>query len=342
MELLKTDEVDLGAAGGSRADSWISLGHRPDGTPLGIPVSVVTGARPGPRLALIAGIHGDEFENCESIRRFLRRLDPSRLRGTIIATPQANPSAFEVQSRHSGTDHLDLNRCFPGNEGGFVTQQVAAALTRRFIDGADYLLDMHSGGMVLDLAPFVGFDATPGEIGEKSFALAKSTGLEVLYGSVPFPNVLRLEAARRGVPAILVEIGSQGRLVEELVELSCTVLANVVRSLGMVDDDPAPRAAIRHRIVQAPATGEFMHAKTGGFLTHRVTLGQIVEAGDVLGVVSDPFGNELDRIVAPNGGFVAEMRCIPVLHTGDWTYAVLPVVGTATSETTLEEIGASQ
>jgi predicted deacylase len=334
------DIAGLEVPPGTRRDGWISLGHRPDGTRLAIPVTVVRGIAPGPRLALIAGVHGDEFENCEGIRRFLNGIDPAGLRGTIVATPQANPNAFEAHSRHSAVDHLDLNRSFPGDEAGFVTQRVAAAITKHLVEGADYLLDMHSGGMVLDLAPFVGFDATPGSIGERSFALAKSTGLEVLYGSTPFSNVLRLEAARRGIPAILVEIGAQGRLVEELVDLSCAVLASVTGYLDMWDCDGRTAPRDDYLVLKAPASGEFMHASTGGFLTHRVRLGQVVQLGDLLGVVTDPFGNELDRIVAPNGGFIAEMRCIPVVHTGDWTYAVLPVVDTIAVDATLDTLGA--
>ncbi|MCY1207674.1 N-alpha-acetyl-L-2,4-diaminobutyric acid deacetylase [compost metagenome] len=298
----------------------------------------INGALPGPQLSIIAGVHGDEFENCEAVRRLYASVDPAILRGSIVATPQANPGAFEVQSRHNGVDHLDLNRQFPGNPDGFLTQRTAAALVETFVDGADFLLDMHSGGMVLDLAPFVGFDVTPGATGEESFRLAKATGIRTLYGSTPFASVLRLVAAERGVPSILVEIGSQGVLVNELVDMSVDVLHRVMTSVEMLPADAAATPPDNFVILEAHPSGEFMHANTGGFLTHTINLGDIVRQGDVLGVVTDPFGNVLETISAPHEGLVAEMRAVPVLHTGDWTYAVIPVIAEVPYDSSLSTI----
>lgn len=318
----------------------MSLGARPDGTPLGIPLVVVNGAHPGPRIALIAGVHGDEYDCCDGLRRFLADVDPAELHGTIVATPQANPTSFENFSRHNPVDHLDLNRCFPGNPDGFLTQRVADSLCRHFVDGADYLLDMHSGGMVLGLVPFVGFDSSPGEIGEKSFRLAQATGIETLYAAIPFSNVLRLIAAERGVASILVEIGSEGRMREELAEYARMTIATVLHDLGMVParDVWTFNTVAEHTIVRAAATGEFLHAPTGGFLRHSVELGQVVAAGQLLGELVDPFGDRLAEIRAPHAGLVGEMRTIPACRIGDWTYAVLPVVGTVSRGASLESL----
>ncbi|MET4622155.1 putative deacylase [Arthrobacter sp. 2762] len=314
---------------GEKKKGWLKLGTRPDGTPLGIPLVVINGAKPGPRLALIAGVHGDEYDCCEGLRRFLSDVDPSTLSGAIVATPQANPAAFESFSRHSPVDHLDLNRCFPGNPDGFLTERVADALVTHIMAGADYLLDMHSGGMTLGLMPFVGFDDSPGEIGEKSFKLAQSTGIETLYAAVPFKNVLRLVAAESGVPSILVEIGSEGRMREDLAEQARMTLAGVALRLGMVPESEKWTIPYteNHTIVRAAKTGEFLQAPTGGFLLHRVALGQTVEAGEVLGEIVDPFGEQLHEIRAPHGGLIGEMRTVPATRIGDWTHAVLPVAG---------------
>lgn len=321
---------------GTRRDMWIPLGHRPDGSPLGIPVIVVNGARPGKQLSLIAGVHADEFENGEGIRRFLGALDPQEMAGVIVATPMANAGAIDGASRHSLVDHLDLNRQFPGNEDGFLTQRIAAALVKSFVDGADLLLDLHSGGMVLGLEPFVGFDPRPGEMGEASLELAKSTGIPLQYGSVPFANVLRLAAAERGVASALVEIGSEGRLREPLVELSVQTLTRVASHYGIIATPPSPPEPFT--LIVAHPSGEFQHARTGGFLSHRVGLGDEVEAGQLLGVVSDSFGGVLDEITTGHAGIVAEMRTIPALHTGDWTYAVIPNLGTFPGESALADL----
>ncbi|NUP74934.1 MAG: hypothetical protein HOQ07_09860 [Sinomonas sp.] len=321
---------------GERATGWLPLGTRPDGTPLGIPVVVLNGSAPGPRLSLIAGVHGDEYDCVEGLRRFLAGIDPADLSGSIVATTQANPTAFEYASRHNPIDHLDLNRSFPGRDAGFLTERVGAALSSAFIESADYLLDLHSGGMVLGLVPFVGFDDTPGEVGEASLRLAKATGIETLYASVPFKNVLRLAAAERGVPSILVEIGSEGRMKEHLADYAAATLRRVAVGVGVLPGEPATTA--RFRVVRAASTGEFLHADNGGFLLHAVELGQIVEEGDLLGRIVDPFGDELEAIHAPHAGFIAELRTIPATRIGDWTYAVLPVVGELTATAELAEM----
>lgn len=327
---------------GTKQNLWIPLGHRPDGTPLGIPVMVVNGRHPGKQLSVIAGVHGDEFENCEGVRRFVNALDPELLSGVVVATPQANPGAFEGASRHSIVDHLDLNRQFPGREDGFLTQQIGAALIRVFVPDADLLLDMHSGGMVLGLDPFVGFDSTPGPIGEASLELAKAAGIPVLYGSIPFPNVLRLATAERGVASVLVEIGSEGRLRNDLVEMSVETLTRIAEHYGMLATDSPFEPMSEFTLIEAAPSGEFMHASTGGFLVHRVALGDEVEAGQTLGVVTDAFGAVLDEIVAGHAGVIAELRTIPVLHTGDWTYAVIPKVGVFGADATLADLAAAR
>lgn len=311
---------------GTRGEGRVNLGSRPDGTPLGIPVIVINGARPGPTLSLIAGVHGDEYDCVEGLRRFLSDLDPASVSGTIVATPQANPTAFEYFSRHNPVDDLDLNRSFPGKPAGYLTDRLAALLSESFFAGADYVVDLHSGGMVLGLTPFVGFDDSRGPVGEGSFRLAQSTGLEVLYASVPFKNVLRLAAAERGVPSILVEIGSEGRMREPLAEKARETLHRIAAGTGIIDPVASPSIA-EHLIVKAAASGEFLQASTGGFLLHHVELGDTVETGALLGRIVDPFGATLTEIRAPHGGMIAELRTIAATRIGDWTYAVLPVVG---------------
>ncbi len=342
---MRNEDLKLKVAGlevepGQKKKGWLTLGSRPDGTPLGIPLVVINGAKPGPRLALIAGVHGDEYDCCEGLRRFLSDVDPAGLTGAIVATPQANPTAFENFSRHNPVDHLDLNRSFPGNPDGFLTDRVADALTTHIMGEADYLLDMHSGGMTLGLIPFVGFDDTPGETGEKSFKLAQSTGIETLYAAVPFKNVLRLIAAEKGVASILVEIGSEGRMREDLAEQARMTLTGVAHRLGMIPafENRTLPYTDNHTIVRAAKTGEFLHAPTGGFLLHKVALGQTVAAGDVLGEIVDPFGEQLHEIHAPHGGLIGEMRTVPATRIGDWTYAVLPVAGTVPTGSDLQAL----
>jgi uncharacterized protein len=322
---------------GERRQLRLPLGHRPDGTVLGFPVVVVNGARPGPRLGIIAGIHGDEFEGPEGLRRFLSGLDPATLCGTIIAVLQANPPAHEVHARAGAVDYLDLNRAFPGNPDGFLTERIADLLVREVVEKSDFLIDLHSGGLAYDLVPYVGFNSTPGQVGEASFALARSFGIELLYGSTPFPHVLRLEAAKRDIPAILVEVGGDGRLQADLIPVVQGGLENAARHLGLLEGSPRSLPE-SNRVLKAPPGGEFVQASTGGFLVSEVGVGDEVKAGQLLGRLVDVFGSELARMEAQVSGIVVSYRTLPVTRTGDWTYAVIPVVAQVNADTRLVDI----
>lgn len=324
---------------GERRHLRLPLGSRPDGSALGIPVVVLNGARSGPRLGIIAGIHGDEYEGPEGLRRFLSGVDPATLCGTIIAVLQANPLAHEGHTRAGSVDYLDLNRAFPGNPDGFVTQRIADLLVREIVEQSDFLIDLHSGGLAYDLVPYVGFNSTPGQVGEASFALARSFGIELLYGSTPFPHVLRLEAAKRDIPAILVEVGGDGRLRTNLIPVVQGGLENAARHLGLLEGSPRSLPEV-NRVLKAPPGGEFVQAPTGGFLVSEVHVGDEVRKGQLLARLVDVFGSELARVEAPVSGVVIEYRTLPVTRTGDWTYAVIPVVAQADAGTRLADIEA--
>ena len=337
---LTAETIEVGGirvSPGERQHLRLPLGCRPDGTPLGLPVVVVNGAKPGPRLGIIAGIHGDEYEGPEGLRRFLAGIDPATLCGTIIAVLQANPLAHEVHARTGAVDYLDLNRAFPGNPHGFLTERIADLLVREVVEGSDFLIDLHGGGLAYDLVPYVGFNSTPGPVGEASFALARSFGIELLYGSTPFPHVLRLEAAKRDIPAILVEVGGDGRLRMDLVPVVQRGLENAARHLGLLEGPPPSRPA-GYRVLKAPPGGEFVQASTGGFLVSEVRVGAEVVAGQLLARLVDVFGSELARIEAPVSGIVISYRTLPVTRTGDWTYAVIPVVAQVDAGTRLADL----
>jgi uncharacterized protein len=340
MSSQSVDAVEVGGisvAPGERRHLRLSLGCRPDGSPLGIPVVVINGARPGPRLGVIAGIHGDEYEGPEGLRRFLAGIDPAAVCGTVVAVLQANPLAHEAHTRTGAVDYLDLNRAFPGNPDGFVTERMADLLVREVVEKSDFLIDLHGGGLAYDLVPYVGFNSTPGAVGEASFALARSFGIELLYGSTPFPHVLRLEAAIRDIPAILVEVGGDGRLRADLIPVVHQGLENAALHLGLLEGAPRSLPAV-NRVLKAPPGGEFVQAPTGGFLVSEVRVGDEVTAGQLLARLVDVFGSELARVEAQVSGLVISYRTLPVTRTGDWTYAVIPVVAQVDAGTRLADI----
>jgi predicted deacylase len=109
-------------------------------------VLTLSGASPGPRVVLLGGVHGDEYEGIAAASLAFRDLDPQALHGTLTIVPVSNPLAFDVGMRETPEDGKNLARVFPGSESGSVTERIAHALTTGAIQGADFLIDLHSAG----------------------------------------------------------------------------------------------------------------------------------------------------------------------------------------------------
>ena len=122
---------------------------------LGIPLIVVNGTEHGPVLCVDAGVHGDEYDGQEAIRRVLAETDPASLRGTLVGIPCMNTPAFEAAARTSGLDHLNLNRIFPGDAEGSYSLRLAATFVEQVVPVIDALVDLHTGGTFGEIAPLI-------------------------------------------------------------------------------------------------------------------------------------------------------------------------------------------
>ena len=109
---------------------------------LNTPVFVARGSAPGPSLCITAGVHGDELNGVEVARRAFARVDPGMLRGTLIALPAINAEGVRSGTRYL-SDRRDLNRVFPGREGGSVATLIANAVFS-VIERCDALVDLHT------------------------------------------------------------------------------------------------------------------------------------------------------------------------------------------------------
>src|SRR6516165_8928548 len=211
---------------------------------LDIPVVELTGAADGPRLTVIAGVHGCEYAPMAAVRRWTRALAQRELRGTVRAVPVLNLPAFRARTPFVVPDDgKNLNRCFPGDPAGTLADRLAYAAFTQLISGSDAYIDAHCGDMVEALEPFALYDAGPAEAGAR--------GLAVAYG---LPYVIRQEpgsperpvsgtsssaAAEAGIPAITAESGECGLVQPEAVQRHVRGLDGVLAQLGMADSPHA-------------------------------------------------------------------------------------------------------
>src|SRR5215213_1960709 len=127
-------KIEVGSAqadGPGRFEGTLTVGAMPDGAAVEIPVVIVRGQLERPVLWLHGCVHGNEYCGTFIIHEFLRGLDPSALKGAVVALPALNISAFHRNQRMSpfeGYNGGDLNRNFPGGAAGTLTAQTALAL----------------------------------------------------------------------------------------------------------------------------------------------------------------------------------------------------------------------
>lgn len=314
---------------GTKKCGRISVAFRPDGSLIYLPVMVVNSGKKGPVLNISSACHGDEYEGGEAIRRTWRSLNPNTLRGVFLGVPVVNVLAFESGTRTTWIDQMNLNRAFPGNPDGSITERMAYVYSKEVVSKADLVMDFHGGGNVQKMADLVIYTASSEEteIIQKERALAKATGLDLFWkggggslGNVPsvgdhfvsWGETVRVEALKKGIPAITSEIGGEGRCLETVVKTFENIISNVMKSYNMVDGKPTLPSK---RII---FDGKFIRCRRGGFWTQRVDLRERVKEGQTLGIVTDFFGEEVETVRAPYDGIIASRRTFPAVQPGDW------------------------
>ena len=266
------------------------------------PAFEARGAREGPHVALLGGIHGCEYSSIAAVTRFMSELDAGELAGTITAVPVVSMESFLQRSPFVvPEDGKNLNRCFPGTYDGTYTDALARSIFDELIAPADAVLDLHGGDLVEALEPFAIYDASPVE--ERARALAVAFGLPYVVREDPAGGLAGMTcsaAAAAGIPAIIAEAGGRGQLEEEAVALLVQGVRNALRSLEMLPG-PVERPARRQRLVGA---FDWLRCRRAGFWQAAVAAGDEVGEGQLLGRVTTLHGEVLEELHAPRDGVV--------------------------------------
>jgi predicted deacylase len=298
MSMLQVDSIS--AAPGERRCGYCYV-------PVGsvhvrLPILLVNGSRPGPRLALTAGLHPGEFVGVEALRDVARTCDGASLAGQLVACLLAYPPAFYTyRSGLSSLDGIDPNRVYPGNATGRPTERVVAWLFENVIRHSDVFMDLHGGGVTLDLSSFAAYRTSGDpELDRRARELAELFGLPVVRGNAPTGGNSHAAATRAGIPSLLIEVGALGSRSRDEAELVRDGLLRVMKRLGMIAEAPARSVGSLQRWrwtveVEAP---------TEGLWYPEFQVGAEVGEGQVLGRILDLFDEVLAVVVAPQAGRV--------------------------------------
>ncbi len=284
-----------------------------------IPVTVVHGAQDGPVLALIAGTHGYEYTSVIALPRVAAALDPARMRGSVILVHIANPTTFYGRRIYYGSDGKNLNRMYPGNPGGTVSERIAYAITTQVIDKSTHLIDMHCGDGNESLRPYsywmpIGDDKVDNPA--RDMVLAFGLDHIVIDRTRPTDPAKTLytstTAMVRGKPAITTESGGMGLTDDASVDAHVAGALSVANHLGILTP---PSVKVEHPVWYEKA--EVLRATVSGIWRPVVDRMHSVAKDALVGRILDPFGNVLREVRAPFAGEMLYVVGTPPVSEGE-------------------------
>lgn len=278
-------------------------------------------ARDGKVLLITAGIHGAEYSPILALQKLRSQINSQQLSGTIILVHVANPPAFFKRYVYYGADGKNLNRVFPGKADGTISERIAYVLTEKLMRRSDYYIDVHSGDNNEALRPYVVYyesEKATRETIEESRRMALATGIDFVKiargRSVEFNLAAYTTNAALllGKSAIAIESGELGAPQTEDVARSERGLLNVMRELKMLPGKPVQfknqTFFTRDQTLRAAANGLFYSA---------VAKNQKIKENDLLGYVTDFFGNRVQEVRAPFAGVVMYFTATPPVSKGE-------------------------
>ncbi|MEX2600679.1 MAG: succinylglutamate desuccinylase/aspartoacylase family protein [Balneolaceae bacterium] len=297
---------DQKIAPGESADVNLTIAKLPTYTSIDLPVRVIRAKTDGPVLMLTGGLHGDEINGIEIIRRMLYRELLTPEIGTVIALPIVNIYGF-IQNVRGVPDGKDINRSFPGNKNGSLANQVAYTLMQEIIPQIDIGLDFHTGGASRSNFPQLRCTLDS----DVNRDIARAFAPPVVLHSGLIDKSFRKAAAKKGKHILVYETGESLRLDEKGIQEGIDGTLRVMKYLGMKSRSlPAGKTEVYSK-------SSWIRARSAGLFQPRISLGDHIKKRHLLGKITDPFGFESIRIISRYEGRVIGLNHSPVVHKGD-------------------------
>ncbi len=288
------------------------------------PITVIKGGS-GPTALVIGGNHGDEYPGPVAIMHLMRRLKLEDVIGNLILLPALSMPAVKAATRLSPLDGKNMNRAFPGNPHGTVTEMMAHYLTTELFPRADIVIDIHTGGRSVDFYPCAHMHLVPDREQRRKMVggtLAWNTDFAFLYTDIAGTGLLPVEAERQDKVVITTEMGGGEPIPAKVHRLCQSGLRNVLIHLGILQGEFQTRAGLGlppTRWVQSLDWQDYRFAPESGLYETLVDLGSDVAAGQPVGQLL--FVERPDRepvpVVAPTAGVLLATRGPSMVVQGD-------------------------
>lgn len=323
-------------AGAERTDTSVTFSN-PLLKDYAWPVCEITGAMPGPRLCVTAGVHVNEVSSIEAAIRLQSRIPEESLRGSVSIMPIVNlPALYEYTEYNCPVDGKNINFTFPGRPDGTFSEVLCHALLFEWAKGADCYIDLHGGDLREEVSKFVMYQRVgDAALDLKRRQLAQCFDADIVVGFDPeflaLPGRPPTACARFGMTSIMSEAGANGLVDEDSVMYHVNGVLNIARLLGMRGDELQAPTRPQHlsydyQWVTFPADGLFYSD---------LRPGQHVKRGQKIGEVKGFFGEHLGVIEAPVTGYVLWRMTQPILKRDNPVLAVAVPVDEEETGTTV-------
>jgi predicted deacylase len=315
--------VELGSCSieqGSKGTGFLTISRSSAGFPISLPLVIINGAQNGQTLVANAAMHGTEIIGTYAISRFFKAANPKDFKGIFIGVPVLNTWAFEAEHRvPTALDHFDMEKQFPGQESGSISQRIAYSfmtIARR----ADTLIDFHGQDQYWQ-PTYAAIVPKPKPIGnverisyENSVKAGRIFGVHQIWrinkpGSLP-ETIMN----EKNITAFSLEFGgiTDFRQKERQIDLAIEGMRNVMKSMGILQGDVAPKPYETPVFDLHPVT-----SSVGGLWSTSMEVEAQVKENSLVGRIDDPYTAEtLEEIRAPVSGIVTNLWCSPVIKPG--------------------------
>ena len=290
----------------------------PTGQRWHVSVTVAKGAKSGKRAVLVSGVHGDEMSSVHTVQTVMSQLNPAEMSGTVMAVTDVSRPAIESMQRRwpnsgRGTDLIDMNRQWPGNENGVTAASRHAWLlfNRLLRPNADIAIDFHTGTS--------GFDVTAFNIGAMDVpdikAMLELYPVRQIFNNHVYPGVLHNAFVDVGIPSFTPEIGAARVLDLEMISLFVEGTMNVLKHHRIV---PGPMGrTLKDVDVFIGNSALPILAKSGGLVEHLVKLNEKVNVGQKVAIQRNFFGEVVAEYESSVAGEVTGQRSDAMAEPGD-------------------------
>ena len=270
-----------------------------------VPVIVAKGAKPGKRILLVSGVHGDELNSVGAVQQVFADLDASTLSGSVIGILSPNRPGVEWVTRtwpmsNLGTVLINPNRTWPGEEDGNTVERHCWLMTNRLIKGnVDVGVDFHTGGTGSDFALFIFAYATDAE----ALRMAELFPVDQIMADPGLPGTLEYALVQAGIPTLTVELGGPRGFDAEKIRIGVEGAENLLAHYKMTDR-PVGQTAKDRNVFRGNKL-EDIPSVTGGFVELLVKLNDEVKKGQKVAIQRNVFGDVVHQYTAGLDGRVA-------------------------------------